>query len=423
MLKQSLIAAAAASHLISASVAQSANPEALRGTVGAVLGAPAKRVFSSPTYGVPHSPGAVLATDIDGDGLLDLVAFCTNGAQNLRVLKGDGAGEFRAWRAVSVPFGGFALAAGRIDDGPTVDLFVGSNGSNQASVLFNNGLGGFDALPLANAGPTVCVAVADMDDDGDADLLLGQYQNMQVRIYWNDGAAGFSSSDEVTVESTRFAVGDLNQDHLPDIVGLAGGSVSRVLNQGSHHFSGREGLNVGGSDVAVGDLNGDGVADVAVADADGIGAVRVFLNPGSGSFGPFDDYSIGAGPARVLMANLTDDNKPEIVVASENGGTVTVLGNDGQGHFAPLRDDVSVGSEPVSLASGDFDRDGCTDLVVADYFANAAQNAGALVVLHNQLCAGAAACRSDLNGDGFVNTFDLVLFLADFGRDCAARNR
>ncbi|MBD2723140.1 FG-GAP-like repeat-containing protein [Hymenobacter armeniacus] len=115
--------------------------------------------------------------DLDGDGIIDLVAStATSYSQgNVRLRKGDGLGNFGAPTAVG-PNGYFgALRVGDFDADGDLDLATGQTVYyTGANILLNNGTGTF-AAPLTLAPSTVPrdMTVADFNLDGSLDIIVG----------------------------------------------------------------------------------------------------------------------------------------------------------------------------------------------------------------------------------------------------------
>jgi hypothetical protein len=132
--------------------------------------------------------------------------------------------------------------------------------------------------------------------------------------------------------------------------------------------------------VAIGDLDGDGRADLAVANF-GAATVSVYRNTatggsiGTGSFAGKVDFATGTNPYAVAIGDLDRDGKPELVVANEASGTVSVLRNTATngsittGSFA-TKVDLTTGTNPRSVAIGDMDGDGKPDVAVANAGSN-----------------------------------------------------
>ena len=133
---------------------------------------------------------------------------------------------------------------------------------------------------------------------------------------------------------------------------------------------------------ALADFDGHGRLDVAVPvyqshlltirqniSLVGVGGVPVLNSP---LLGPRIDLPAGPNPAHVAVADLDGDGKPDIVVANDYGGDISIYrnistmpGTLNADSFAPpvhFRAD----NHPISTVIGDFDGDGQPDLAVAN---------------------------------------------------------
>src|SRR4051794_14392266 len=94
------------------------------------------------------------------------------------------------------------------------------------------------------------------------------------------------------------------------------------------------------------------------------------LLPGDGpgpAAGP-SRFATGSAPGSVEVADLNGDGKPDLVVANEQSGSVTVLLGDGRGGFtAAPGSPFAAGQQPNDVAIGDFNRDGKPDLAFANH--------------------------------------------------------
>ena len=116
--------------------------------------------------------------------------------------------------------------------------------------------------------------------------------------------------------------------------------------------------------VAVGDFNGDGKPDLVVAN-EGDGTVSVLLGNGDGSFQAQQTYNVGNCPYGIAVGDFNGDGKPDIVVVNECDNTASVLLGNGDGTFQ-AQQTFAVGNYAVSVAVGDFNGDGNPDLVAAN---------------------------------------------------------
>ncbi len=126
--------------------------------------------------------------------------------------------------------------------------------------------------------------------------------------------------------------------------------------------------------VAVGDLDGDGKPDVAVAN-EGSGMLSIFRNTsttGSCDFATKADFATGVSPRGVAVGDVDGDGKPDVVVTNNGGTTISVYRNTSTIGAITLdpKVDFAMGNGPNTVAIGDVDGDGKADLVVASEFSS-----------------------------------------------------
>jgi hypothetical protein len=176
------------------------------------------------------------------------------------------------------------------------------------------------------------------------------------------------------------ALADLDGDGDLDVVHSHYGNFidprfSLLLNHGDGTFDAPRSVKTSGEtmDVVAADLDGDGDLDLAFAQSrSGISgqAVLVFLNDGSGGFGPQKSYACGQGPMGIAAFDADKDGDVDLVTANYRWGEedVSVLYNDGAAGFAQRADfpiPTSLGgSQPFKVAAGDLTGDGWPDLAV-----------------------------------------------------------
>lgn len=84
--------------------------------------------------------------------------------------------------------------------------------------------------------------------------------------------------------------------------------------------------------VAAGDVNGDFLADLVIGHA---GAPGLRLNVGNGQFGPEAPIAVGASGSTVLLADVTNDSRPDLFVGSSLTGSMSVAVCKPDGSFEP----------------------------------------------------------------------------------------
>lgn len=266
-----------------------------------------------------------------------------------------------------------------------------------------------DTSALEALGSWTFVRAIDLDGDHDLDLIATRpaRTTAEVAVLANDGTGSFHEAPGAVPVLTgeadglvygRVALGDVDGDEdmdvvvpvFSDVAGTMGRPEVLLLNDGHGSFTrdaeGRLPLLAADDDwtlsASLADFTGDGAVDLYLGEAER--RQRLFVNDGTGHF---TDQSAddGAGVARLpeepFRAAQTDvgdlDGDGDLDVAIVNDAAITtgepvpmgnhVLANDGHGHFTvsplPLTDAMH---DSRSLACGDIDGDGITDVVIGN---------------------------------------------------------
>jgi len=305
--------------------------------------------------GRTYQPGFVFGAtwaDVDDDGFPEGYESVLLGAASRFYRNDAGMRLVEDTEASGIDFDGLAQGVVFADlngDGP-LDIFIGDDrGGSQ--VYFGDGSGQFVASPQntelgAFIEKAYGVAAADYDGDGDLDIYIG-------------------ACDALTREKSVNLLLRNRGDGTFDEVGVAAG----VAHDGAAW--GVEWL----------DYDGDGLLDVYVANmpaSDGRdGANVLYRNNGDGTF---TDVTVDAGVSGpptaqtfgTAAADFNNDGYMDLYAATQLGGAASLIRNNGDGTFTDVYAEagllVSLGGNPpsahshLSVAAGDFDRDGRIDL-------------------------------------------------------------
>ena len=330
--------------------------------------------FAAPVaYATAASPKSVTIADFNGDGTPDLAVACA-GAGVVSVLVGLGGGAFAPASAYPAGAGASAVAAGDLNGDGRPDLAVGNSIAHSISILRGVGDGTFTPGNAFGATQSAgVIRMSDLDGDGLLDLVEADNGNpLGLIVFRGHGDLQFTVSDR-TPSGSRvrdLALADVDGDGHPDLVAARwdGDDVLVLSGRGDASF-GPHPLTLGTGHrpegIATTDLNGDGHPDLVVANYYD-NTISIMLANGAGAFAPGVNLPAGSQPVAFATGDLNGDGSPDIAVANRASNDVSIYYGHGDGTFNPqLR--LGAGAQPVELAIGDFDQDGHADLVVANW--------------------------------------------------------
>ena len=286
------------------------------------------------------------AGDFDRDGRTDLAVTINSPSVSVSLLRGNGDGTFQA--PVNLPnttnLDSPTVVATDVDNDGLTDLLVGHQIScftapcvvgRTISVLLGNGDGSFQPAREVDVGIGISkIAVGDFDRDGNRDLAVaGSSSRLYLLHGRGDGTFAQQptrtlTADTLGVDATDVDVANLNGDGIQDLVvaiALNGSRTAVLLGNADGTFGDPliltdPGLRVP-QYVAVADYNLDGFQDLAMALADGnSGLMQIRNGNGDGTFqGPVNHQVPPAqssiGGVAILSASLDSDTRPDIALA------------------------------------------------------------------------------------------------------------
>ncbi len=247
------------------------------------------------------------AADLDGDGLVDIVAL-NYGDKTISLFKNIGtvgtlnASSFAPPVVIPAPGGPYEVAIADLDGDGKPDLAVANTDNNTISIYQNQTVSGvLDAisfptridLPGGNGPETI--AVVDLDGDGKLDLVAGSVQSDNVNVYYNQSSGGLLTSNSFAPEVDFGTPGWMHT-------------------------------------VSVADFNGDGKPDIAVV-GELPSYMAIFQNtatPGSftsSSFAPIATFGTGWNAWGIAAGDLDGDGRPDIVFCNYYDHNIQIYQN------------------------------------------------------------------------------------------------
>ncbi|CAF3431179.1 unnamed protein product [Rotaria sp. Silwood2] len=320
--------------------------------------------------------------DLNNDGDLDIVA-ANNKSASITVFNNNGRGSFGGQRTYSTGGSGSevnSVILADLDCNGYLDIMAPDFGLNYISIFLNQRDGTFAShviLPTGAGSAPISIATAYLNRDRYLDIVVANNRGNNVGIFLTTGRNSYAPMITYSTGSNSsprsVVVGDLNGDHKDDIIvaNRDGNNIGVFFNRGGGIFGSQIVYPIGSGSlpraVLVADLNDDRKLDVVCVNS-GTNSITIFLNSGDGTLIFHKTLLTGSLPRGAAIGYINNDRKPDIVYVNANDDNFGLYRNSGYGQFVP-QGPYSIGadSEPFGVATGDFNGDGLDDVATASF--------------------------------------------------------
>lgn len=331
-----------------------------------------------------NNPASVRAGDLDGDGRND-VAVLTETTTDLFIQ--DAEGRLRAeGRLPNATTGADGFTLSDLDGDGMLDLVYVTSDSDWP-VRFRLGQGGGDFGPemRSRSAGIRGITVEDLDGDGRSEVVvIGRRSGRAIVMSVEQAEA---ASGELTLSSLRIVpfselkdaskrdveLADVDRDGFPDLIVSEPSAARLVVYRGGPggQFGGARSYPslLGSSSPRAADLDDDGLLDIALAAADENAVARMAVDP-QGDLGFPETLGAPGGDLLALdVGDVSGDGLPEVwIVVGEGRGrsrdrTLRQLGAGGASEDS-VAIKLDVEADPNDMLVADFDRDGRDDVML-----------------------------------------------------------
>lgn len=224
-------------------------------------------------------------------------------------------------------------------------------------------------------------SVFDYDNDNDLDIITNEgYET--ILILKNDGNAHFertkiSGISRFEPDNNNHKIADLDNNGYKDIIGMKYNSLFWIRNSPNDPLDTLISLNKSGSDFEIGDFDNDNDIDILlIGNSEGI--LSLLLNDGSGHFTskylPVDNYNSG-DKRKAVCFDYDGDGKLDFVTFTLRGNNIShsldAFINKEDYEFEKLNIANNIDAFGlIDLNFGDFNQDNSNDFIITTRFTN-----------------------------------------------------
>jgi Leucine-rich repeat (LRR) protein/sugar lactone lactonase YvrE len=305
------------------------------------------------------SPSNVLATDINGNGILDFLISFNEGHFLSTIMDFDYASTVGITSQIDLlAEGASAVAVEDLDRDGLMEIIAATGTGKTLAIV--HGIPNSGAAPktpssplIINIGNTIFnVKCIDLDGDGRSEIVLANYDRNGITILQNSSFTGVLDSASL---ATRFDfptgpnplgldLADVDGDGKTDLIAgnINGFNISVLRNVSTlgniafadaQNFPGEPGGNT--NTVKVADLSGDGKPEILFGHNASNSVMPVFPNaslPGSIALQSKAEFSMSGFPTGFAVADFNADSLQDVVALSPNLKKLTIF----RGRKAPV---------------------------------------------------------------------------------------
>jgi hypothetical protein len=267
-------------------------------------------------------------------------------------------------------------------------------------------------MQVINTGLSGTATAVDVNGDGIADLVVLQSFDVLVALGQGGGVFGKPQDISFPVPVAAVAFADSQGNGKPDMAVSTVSGLAVLQNDGTGKFGQvRPVTNLYFSALATADLDGDGWVDLVGTQQTTPGYVSVILHNPDGSFKSPVSYQVGNNPISVAVGDFNRDGILDLAVLNQADDSISILLGNGDGTFQPPLNNPTggPGDGPTGLVVADFNGDGNLDLARAAALFTAGTGVllgngdGTFQPVHDYTNSSYGLVTGDFTGDGILD--------------------
>jgi hypothetical protein len=300
----------------------------------------------SSNFATSASPVSISFGDLDGDNKQDIIV--TSYTNGLSIFKNSSTTDsIKLLPKIDLVTGSspFFGTIADIDNDGKPDIACTNSGSNSISIFRNTSVSGTISFAPKIDFPTgndpYGLSITDLDGDGLVEVIVANEDDFSISIFKNNSSPGNISFGDQTNISNVFPsilkTADLDGDGKPDIIATRSNSASIAVlrntsSSGNLSFASLQLLPSGFGNptyLNTGDIDGDGKPDIAVnhENYSTVSIIKNLSQPGTISFSSNTDFNAASMPLTVLLTDLDNDARPDIISGSGSGTAFSIFRN------------------------------------------------------------------------------------------------
>jgi hypothetical protein len=319
------------------------------------------------------TPLGIAVGNIFGDSRPEVVA-ANNGSNNLNLLEVIDTTYGPKLRYADASIVGteaepFGVAIGNLLGDATPEVVVTNSASHTLSIFTTDGTGLIpfgESLKLGEGATPMGVALLDLNGDSKMEVAVACFGSDTVMIF-TEGGANLIEYGQLPVNApVDLDAGDLDGDGLPDLAVAWGGNKLEVYLQQAGTLTARTTCSLQPTDafreIAIGDLNGDATPDLAGTTTLGL---SIFLQTSDASFGPEISFLAGDSPRGIGLGDFNGDGRTDGIIANYIDDNLSLFLQNTPGILV-FQDSLATYDRPGTAAMGDIRGDGLPDIVISN---------------------------------------------------------